>query len=145
MNWGTKIAISLGAFITFILVLGFVMMYANKEGVEKDYYEKDLLYEQEIQAQRNAQVLSERVQFQIQAENLMIDFPKEIKNYEGVIVFQRPDDSKKDKTEKMQIAENSRQIINISGLQKGLWKVQAIWEMNGKKYQSEKYDFVLMR
>jgi hypothetical protein len=141
MNWGTKIAISLGAFITFIVALGAMMMYSNKEGVEKDYYEKDLLYEQEIQALRNAQNLSNKVKFEIEAENLVIYYPKEIQKYEGKVILERPNNAQKDQVQRMQIDENNRQQVDISRLQKGLWKVQVFWEMNGKKYQSEKYDF----
>ncbi len=141
MNWGTKIAISLGAFIAFIVALGAMMMYSNKEGVEKDYYEKDLLYEQEIQALRNAQSLSDKVKFEIEAENLVIYYPKEIQKYEGKIILERPNNAQKDQMKIMQIDENNRQEIDISHLQKGFWKVQVFWEMNGKKYQSEKYDF----
>lgn len=141
MNWGTKIVISLGLFMTFILFLGLTIMYSNKEGVEKDYYEKDLLYEQEIQAVRNAQNLSEKVVFELKDKELIISYPKEVKKYTGKVIFLRPDDSKKDSSVLMQMNENNQQIINIAHLQKGLWRVQVVWEMDGKKYQSEKYDF----
>lgn len=144
MNWGTKIAISLSCFVVFILTLGITMMHKNREGIEKDYYEKDLLYEQEIQAQRNAKSLSGDVFFELSQNKLLIQYPKEVVAYRGYVFFLRPDDSKKDKKEQMQLDENSKQIIDISTLQRGMWKVQVLWEMNGKKYQSEKYDFVLM-
>ena len=143
MNWGTKIAVSLSCFIAFILTLGIIMMHKNREGVEKDYYEKDLLYEQEIQAQKNVKLLSGNVLFELSENKLLIQYPKEVVEYRGDVLFLRPDNDKKDKTEKMLLDENSRQSIDISALQKGMWKVQVSWEMDGKKYQSEKYDFLV--
>lgn len=141
MNWGVKIVVSLGVFITFILALGLVMMHSNKEGVEKDYYEKDLLYEQEIQALRNAQSLSESLSFELVKNKLFIQFPKDVENYQGEVFLLRPDDSQKDRREPMQLNEDRKQIVNINTLQKGLWRVQVFWQMKGKKYQSQKYDF----
>lgn len=141
MNWGVKIAVSLGVFIAFILSLGLIMMRSNKEGVEKDYYEKDLLYEQEIQAIQNAQSLSESLRFELVEDKLIIQFPKDVENYQGRVFLLRPDDSKKDKSEPMQLNADRKQIININTLQKGLWRAQVFWQMNGRKYQSQKYDF----
>ncbi|GAB4489945.1 MAG: hypothetical protein OHK0045_13780 [Raineya sp.] len=141
MNWGTKIALSLGAFITFILVLSAIMMYKNKEEVDRNYYEKDLLYEQEIQAQKNANALSEQLTFELSGSKLLIKYPQEVKKCVGRVLLLRPDDNEKDKILPMQIDENNKQSIDISLLQRGLWKVQVFWEMNGKPYQSKKYDF----
>lgn len=141
MNWGTKIALSLGLFVAFILALSAIMMYKNREAVDKDYYEKDLLYEQEIQAQKNANALSEQLTFEFSGSKLFITYPQEIKKYVGRVLLLRPDDNEKDKMLPMQIDENRKQIIDVSVLPKGLWRVQVFWEMNGKQYQSKKYDF----
>jgi hypothetical protein len=143
MHWGTKIAISLAIFIIFILILGFLMINSNKEGVETDYYEKDLRYEQEIQALRNAQNLSEKVIFEVSEGKLLIRYPKEIENYEGKVLLLRPDDSRKDKTEPMRLDSEKKQIIDLSPLQKGLWKVQVLWKMQNKSYQTEKFDIIV--
>jgi len=143
MHWGAKIAISLAVFITFILVLGFLMINANTEKAETDYYEKDLRYEQEIQALRNAQNLSEKVIFEVTEGKLLIRYPKEIENYEGKVLLLRPDDSRKDKTEPMRLDSEKKQIIDLSTLQKGLWKVQVSWKMQNKPYQTEKFDIIV--
>jgi hypothetical protein len=143
MHWETKIAISLAIFITFILALGFLMINANTEKAETDYYEKDLRYEQEIQALRNAQNLSEKVIFEVSEGKLLIRYPKEIENYEGKVLLLRPDDSRKDKTEPMRLDSEKKQIIDLSPLQKGLWKVQVLWKMQNKSYQTEKFDIIV--
>jgi hypothetical protein len=143
MHWETKIAISLAIFITFILALGFLMINANTEKAETDYYEKDLRYEQEIQALRNAQNLSEKVIFEVSEGKLLIRYPQEIENYEGKVLLLRPDDSRKDKTEPMRLDSEKKQIIDLSPLQKGLWKVQVLWKMQNKSYQTEKFDIIV--
>lgn len=141
MNWGVKIAVSLGVFITFILTLSLVMMRSNKEGAEKNYYEKDLLYEQEIQAVRNTQKLSEGISFELVGDKLLIQFPKDVENYLGEVFLLRPDDSQKDRKIPMQLNEDRKQIIDIATLQKGLWRAQVFWQMKGNKYQSQKFIF----
>jgi hypothetical protein len=143
MNWGTKIVIALGAFISFILALGIFMMASNKEGVEANYYEKDLLYEQEIQAQRNLQAFSGKTSFKLQDDKIVASFPKEIQNYKGKIWLIRPNDARKDRTIEMNLDEKHQQVIEKEHLQEGIWKVYATWEMGGKQYQSEKFDFFI--
>ncbi|MCU0439273.1 MAG: FixH family protein [Raineya sp.] len=142
MNWGTKIVISLGVFIAFIASLGIFMMISNDEKVEKDYYERDLMYEKEIQAQRNAQSLSAEVVLDITDIHLIFSFPKEIKEYQGKILFLRPDNAQKDQTFEMKLEKNQMQKIEVMPLQKGLWKIQAQWQMNGKLYQSKVFEWI---
>ena len=142
MNWGTKIVISLGVFIAFIASLGVFMMISNDEKVEKDYYERDLMYEKEIQAQRNAQSLSAEVALDISDTHLIFSFPKEIKEYQGKILFLRPDNAQKDQTFEMKLEKNQMQKIEVMPLQKGLWKIKAQWQMNGKLYQSKVFEWI---
>lgn len=142
MNWGTKIVISLGTFIAFIVSLGVWMMLSNDEKVEKDYYERDLMYEKEIQAQRNAQNLSAEVALDITKNNLTFTFPKETQNYTGEVSFMRPDDAKKDQAFEMKLEKNQTQVIDAEQLQKGLWKIQVKWQMDGKLYQSKVFEWI---
>jgi len=141
MNWGTKIAVSLGAFMAFIMSLGIWMVVSSNEKVEKDYYEKDLLYEQEIQAQRNTQKLSKIVRFELKESDLIVHFPLEVKKYTGQILLVRPDDAKKDRSILMKL-NNQQQIIQGADLATGLWKIKAVWQMDGKAYQSKTFDWI---
>lgn len=144
MNFGTKIVIALVIFVVFILSLGFMMMRAsNKETPEDNYYEKDLRYEQEIQAQKNAATLSEKVSFRVnENKTLTIFFPKEVKGYQGEVNFIRPDNAKDDKTFPLSLSEKNEQSFDIQGFKKGLWKVQAKWKMNNKEFQTQIFEFV---
>ncbi|MDX1904147.1 MAG: FixH family protein [Thermonemataceae bacterium] len=143
MNFGTKIVIALVIFIVFILSLGFMMMNANKETPEDNYYEKDLRYEQEIQAQKNAATLSEKVNFKVsENKTLTISFPNEVKDYQGEVNFIRPDNAKDDKVLPLSLSEKNEQILDIQDFRKGLWKVQVKWKMNNKEFQTQIFEFV---
>tara|TARA_B100000508_G_scaffold141091_1_gene146299 strand:+ start:26594 stop:27013 length:420 start_codon:yes stop_codon:yes gene_type:complete len=54
MNWGKGIALTLIAFIAFIVTLGVKMMRADADLVSEDYYIKEVKYGNEITAQENA-------------------------------------------------------------------------------------------
>jgi len=144
MNFGTKIVIALAIFIVFILTLGFFMMQgASKEAPEDNYYEKDLRYEQEIQAQKNAGALSQKVNFELKEnKTLAISFPKEVEHYQGEILFLRPDNAQQDKNIPLKLDESNFQNIDIQDFKKGLWKVQAKWKMKDKEYQTTMFEFV---
>lgn len=142
MNWGTKIVISLGAFIAFIVSLGVFMITSNNEKVEKDYYERDLMYEKEIQAQRNAQNLSAEIVLDNANNHLTFSFPKEMKEYKGKLLFLRPDNAQKDQIFEMKLEKNYTQTIDAEQLQKGLWKIQVQWQMNDKLYQSKMFEWI---
>jgi hypothetical protein len=51
MNWGTKLIIGMLLFMSFIVVLGVLMVRSDNDAlVETNYYEKGLNYDQEYAA-----------------------------------------------------------------------------------------------
>jgi hypothetical protein len=64
INWGTGIVIAIGLFMTFILVLVYKMTVDQKYNhdlVVEEYYKKELAFQEEIDAEKNALSLSERI------------------------------------------------------------------------------------
>lgn len=141
MNFGTKIAIAVAVFVVFILVLSLIMMSKQTETVEKDYYEKDLRYEEEIQAQRNASKFP--VLFQPLQDTLWVRFQKKVDYDKGEILFIRPDDSQKDFSLPLQLDSLQKQKIYDNRLIKGLWKVQIKWQKANKNYASPMFEWIL--
>lgn len=141
MNFGTKIAISVGVFVVFILILSLIMISKQTESVEKDYYEKDLLYEEEIQAQRNASQFP--VKFHTYRDTLWVQFEQTINYEKGEIFFFRPDNSKKDFSVPLNLDNNAKQSVYVGNLAKGFWKVQVKWQSGEKKYQSRVFEWII--
>ena len=54
MNWGTKLVIGMLSFMSFIVVLGVLMIGSTPDPlVDEDYYEKGLNYDQEMKLKKN--------------------------------------------------------------------------------------------
>ena len=77
----------------FILILAVTMMRQNVNLESDDYYKKEINYEQEITAMRNANKLDEKIKVQVTEDYVMIQVPQEGK-YASIQVFlQRPDNN----------------------------------------------------
>lgn len=138
INWGTGIVISFVVFIGFIMFLIMMMMTDNNldhELVTKDYYKKELVYQEEIDAEKNAKLLSENIAITKTSEGLLVVFPKKMtySKIEGTISFYRPSNKNLDfdlpivlSSEKLPIPDNS--------LLEGRWNVQVKWNYEGISY-----------
>jgi hypothetical protein len=132
MNWGKGIVIVLGSFMIFILILAVTMMRQNVNLESDDYYKKEINYEQEITAMRNANKLDEKIKVQVTEDYVMIQVPQEGK-YASIQVFlQRPDNNKLDKT--FTFNDTRSFLIEKSKLTKGVYNVEISYTLEGKMY-----------
>ncbi|WP_256004617.1 MULTISPECIES: FixH family protein [Pedobacter] len=54
MNWGSKIIIGMALFMSFIILLGIMMVRSTPDPlVDEDYYEKGLNYDQELRVKQH--------------------------------------------------------------------------------------------
>ena len=92
MNWGWKIAILYGSFVTMMVTLVILSSQQDIPLVTKDYYEKDLQYETQMRRMANSKTLEEdvSVKYDLQTQKITIQFPKEISEIEGEILCFRP-------------------------------------------------------
>lgn len=142
INWGTGIVIGMISFMTFIMVLVITMM-THKEFdhdlVTEGYYEKDLVYQNEIDAETNSGRLSSEIILQKTKEGLEILFPGEVlgKEIRGRVELYRPSNKKLDFQLPIQL-KDSTVLIPAERLIEGQWKVTVVWEMEGKEYLFKK-------
>lgn len=142
INWGTGIVIGMIVFMTFILVLVITMM-TNKgfdhDMVTEGYYEKDLVYQDEINAEKNAQALSSAIWVKKGEDGWRFYFPKELREnaISGTVELYRPSNQQLDFQLPL-IVQDSTMLIPAGRLLDGQWKVTIQWEMNGKKYLYKK-------
>lgn len=138
INWGTGIVIGMIAFMTFIMVMVITMMTDNDydhDMVTEEYYEKELLYQDEIDAEAKTNKLSSAIFVEKNDLGWLIHFPKEVthKAMVGVVELYRPSSEKLDFKLPLEITEGTM-LIPASKLVEGQWKITVHWEMDGEKY-----------
>ncbi len=135
MNWGTKLGIGMGLFMSFIVTLGVLMLRSKSDDlVDTDYYEKGIGYEKDYI--RKNQVQKDRAEPEItSSDSLKIVFQRPAK---GRIRFIHPSDKTMDRMLDI-VSGNGNQIeLPLADMSKGQWKLLLEWESDGKAYMYDK-------
>jgi len=143
-NWGTGITV----FIIFFLLMNVVVIiFAFSQKVDlvtPNYYEKELKYQDEIDAQQKTLQLSENVSVEYKSQIVLIQFPQKFysKELDGNILLYRPADSSKDLKIEVKTDSTGKQMISTTRLAKGFWKVKINWSLENVTYSDEKSIFL---
>ncbi len=139
-NWGTGILLSIIVFMAILIGIVYVFMNQDVDLVTKDYYGKELKYQDQINKINNTAKLGKEVGIFSQDKIVKLTFPDSVfdKKASGTIYFYRPSGSKKDFTVPVSVLNNNTQLVNTAVLEKGLWKVKVEWGMGGNDFYSEK-------
>jgi hypothetical protein len=132
MNWGTKLIIGMLLFMSFIVVLGVLMVRSDNDAlVETNYYEKGLNYDQEYAAKTQVGKDQASPVTSITAAQISIQFKTSAK---GKIMLTRNDSKSADTT--ISFTTNTGIVnFNIIKMAKGRWHMIASWENpEGTKY-----------
>lgn len=136
-NWGVFAFSLFGVFVVFMLSLVYFATKQNNELVTENYYEKELEFKEVLIKKENTLKLSEQVSFELNSENMVISFPKEItEQITGKLFFYKPSNEKFDKDIAINTIENTQQIA-ISEFQKGMYHVKIDWKANNTDYFNE--------
>ena len=140
INWGTGIVIGIVIFIVLSVTMTIIFMTQDVSLVSDNYYEKSLVYQDEIDKQSRTKSLNEEVKINFNDEMISILFPSDyvLKNMTGEIYFYRPSDQKMDFKIPLQLSETGTQIIPTQNIEKGYWRIKLNWEMDGNGYYNEK-------
>lgn len=129
MNWGKGLTVAMILFMGFIITLVTIMIRTSTDLESEDYYSREVNYEQEIQAQKNANEL-EKISINEDEEHLVLKVPENIELPTVKVNFIRPNDKKMDKTFEFQ---NSKTLlVSKKELEKGIYKLEIIYEYEGK-------------
>jgi len=132
MNWGKGIIIFMASFMAFILWMVFTLMSKNTDLESEDYYKKEIAYEQEIQAQRNANDAIEKVKISENKEFIILQFPSKEKIDTVSVEFFKPNDKKGDQL----FAEvgTKTMMVDKKKLQKGVYLINIHYQIATKKF-----------
>lgn len=135
MNWGTKLVIGMGIFMTFIMVMVILMFNSRTDAlVDVDYYEKGLKYNEIYTGKEQVKTDGAKPEIQLAAKKLTLEFKA---NAHGNIRMMRTSDHKMDKSISFETDTNHKFIIPTTELDKGRWRLIINWMTNEKYYLDE--------
>ena len=142
INWGTGIVLAFIGFIGFILFFVIRMNMddkANHDLVTKDYYKKELQYQQEIDAEKEANAMPVKLQIQKTEKGVLIVFPKDLEPAEikGNVSLYRPSNKNLDFNLPISLS-NTHLLIPDKRLLDGRWDIMVMWTYNEKEYMVKK-------
>ena len=142
MNWGWKIVVVYSAFVVMTLSMAFFFMRQKVDLVADDYYKQEIEYQGQMDKISNAKSLKNPVFISYSMENkaITLNFPVEHieKDLKGKIHFYRPSNADEDKAFEIHPMDSGEQVISVSSLSKGLWKIKISWTVGSESYFDEK-------
>ena len=138
LNWGTKLGIMASIYVVGVLIFVGFSTTQKINLVSKDYYPKEIRYQEQIVKIKNAQELKEPVQIINEAGSIQIRFPEGMQSdVNGDIVLYRPADYELDLKYKIALNDNGTHVLNTEKLLKGRYTVQIDWVHKDVPYYKE--------
>ncbi len=134
MNWGKWIVVAFVFFAFFIGVLVVISIREDVNLVATDYYQQELVYQDQIDRLTNTNTLLKKPAVKIhEGKYLHINFP-DMKVEKGKVHLFRPSDARLDQHFALRASADSVQQFNLKVLDKGMYKIKVEWSMEGKDY-----------
>lgn len=140
ISWGTGILIVILVFMAASISMTVYFMNQDVHLVTDNYYEKELVYQQQIDKMQRTYDLNEEVKMKFNGSIVTLIFPGAYldNSISGELYFYRPSDPNKDFKLPLQINEEGNQVIPVKGLEKGFWRLKLNWTMEGNDYYNER-------
>lgn len=138
INWGYKITGLYLGFMAIIITLVVSSFHQSFDMVSDDYYQKELAYQDVLDAGKNQATLSEPAHIYANETALIIDFPPELKgkSLSGKVQLYSPVDASWDKVVAINTSANSMTVPR-SELKNTKYTVKISWASEGKSYYQE--------
>ena len=141
MSWGYRVLIILGIFLVGMISMVIVATKQTNEMIDSDYYEKELAYQQVIDARKRLKATGEDVIIRTLNNFVEIRLPPaacgNIRS--GTVEFLRLADSRGDRKLDMNDASATVYRLAAEKLMKGWYKVRMQWVNNDTAYFHEQH------
>ena len=134
----------IATFVLFGLFIGYMVKQAMSTSVDlvsKDYYEKEIAYQQQMDTEARTASLASAitVQHQSDAQQLLITLPATFTGQaiSGTAHFFRPSDKNLDFEVPLQPDTQLQQRLNTAKMQPGHWRVRLSFTANNQQYYTE--------
>lgn len=140
MSWRYKVVIILALFLISMTTMVYISMQQTNDMVDANYYERELKYQQIINAKNNFSKLSDTVTIYSNHQYVELNFPEESTTRldSGKIEFIRLSNSKHDVVVQMKADNGRRYQLPATSFSKGWYKVRMEWSNNNEPYYNEK-------
>lgn len=136
VNWGYKLTISLIIFAGIMATMVTIAMRQNIDLVEKEYYKKELAYQDQIDKISNAvEKGAIKIAFEEDAPYIILQFKNQIED--GEIHLFRPSNAAEDLHIAIATDTDGIQKIPYDQLSSGFWRIKVDWSFNGEAYYHE--------
>lgn len=138
ISWGTGLFIVIVVFVLSVAATFYFTLQQKTDLVEKDYYPKEIAYQEQIDRINNARALEQDIVIDRLDEGFLFTFPliDSLKKPNGTIHFYRPSDKNLDRKIPIDLDIKYTQITNPD-LITGKYIIKILWELNGIEYYKE--------
>ncbi len=138
LNWGHKIAIVYTLFVGFMLFMLYLSLQKKHELVTENYYERELVYQDKIDADRNLKNADFHVNISSKNRMIIVRFDSLASNdiTMGEVNLYKPDDINLDESLTLTLDSGNEMIIKPRG-DHGRYKVSVSFELSGMSYYTE--------
>lgn len=137
MNPGKWIVVVFILFVAFIGTLVTVCMREDISLVAKDYYNQELVYQEQISRMNNAAALTEKPIITVTQDFIRITFDSLSFVEHGKLDLFCPSDSKMDRSFQFSQRDDQQFTYALSNLKPGMYRVKLLWSMADKDYYLE--------
>ena len=136
--WGKGIFILYGGFVIFIIGIVFFSSFQRFDLVERNYYDKELKYQNQIDQMQRTEALVEKPVWAYipSAQSISIKFPQQINpdSITGSIHMYRPSNSSYDMLFTLELDQSGLQLFSMDKKPKGLWRIKINWTIGDHEY-----------
>ena len=137
-NWGKGLVVGMICFISFILY--FVIKMSTDDAyshdlVTEEYYAKEMVYQEEIDAETNTNNLAEKIESKKTSEGWLITFPESLDpaKIKGNVFLYRPSNQKLDFDSSIDLSSHNL-LIPDNNLIGGRWNITIEWTYDEKPF-----------
>lgn len=140
-GWLWGLTLTIVVFIVFFVGFAIWTFQDDVELVYDNYYEKDVVFEQQIRRVERTDALPYRpdIKYRKSNETVTIIFPSALEhvNPSGELLLFRPSDLHLDRNFPLNFGEDTLQVINTPDLERGLWRAKLSWTNEDLEYYLE--------
>ena len=135
-SWPFAIALVYGLFAAGMIGVVIFAVRHPSDLVSRDYYQKEIRYQQQIDSEKRAQKDADAPTIAIKGRECVIHFPGN-PPASGTLTLYRPADAALDRTVPLALDGQQNQTLNLADAASGLWRLRMEWNRNGETYFKE--------
>ncbi len=136
MNWGYKILIGFSIFVIGMLCMVGIAMRQSNEMMDDNYYEKELKFQDKIDASKNLSAVVEKLSITDSGNVVVLQLPAATvaSTTVGTIECIRSAEQKRDVRLKIDLDDKGKQVLPKTLFVNGIYQLRIDWVTNGTSY-----------